>query len=271
MSFSKKIRRALNIFLCQRMDINYLYWFLVHAPKIDRFKNIHKGQDCFIIGNGPSLNKMDLTLLKDYYTFGLNKIFLLFDKIDLNLSYHVAVNPYVIKQSKTEIESLTCPSFLSYMAAKKLITPKPHIHFLATGPSNPSFKEDSTNILSEGWTVTFVALQLAFYLGFRRVFLIGVDHNFKVSGRPNEAQELSKNDVNHFDPNYFKGHEWQLPDLQGSEISYHLAQFYFERAGRAIYDATVDGKLNVFQKISFKEALNQCCRQTKNQPQEYMK
>jgi hypothetical protein len=201
---------------------------------------------------------MDLPPLNDYYTFGLNKIFLLLDRVDLNLSYHVAVNPYVIKQSIKEIESLTCPSFLSYRVARKLVEPKPHIHFIATGLDDHVFKEDIINIINEGWTVTFVALQLAFYLGFQRVFLIGVDHNFKVTGRPNEAQKMSGNDINHFDPNYFKGHEWNLPDLQRSEISYQLAKLYFEKDGREIFDATLDGKLNVFEKIKYEEALKQC-------------
>ncbi len=38
--------------------------------------NIHHGQRCFIIGNGPSLQRTDLTKLKDEFTFGMNRIYL---------------------------------------------------------------------------------------------------------------------------------------------------------------------------------------------------
>ena len=101
-------------------------------------------------------------------------------------------------------------------------------------------------------------MQIAYYMGFKNVYLIGVDHNFKTTGAPNEKQFLKGNDVNHFDPNYFGNKEWHLPDLQGSEISYHLAKFFYERNGRRIYDATIDGKLQIFQKISLDNALEAC-------------
>ena len=38
------------------------------------FKDIHKGQRCFIVGNGPSLNDEDLSLLENEYVFTVNKI-----------------------------------------------------------------------------------------------------------------------------------------------------------------------------------------------------
>lgn len=257
MELSKKLKRAASIYLCQQCKLVYLKWFFLHAPKLERFKDIHKGQSCFIIGNGPSLNKMDLSQLKGCHVFGLNKIYLLFDKADLKLTYHVAINPFVIQQSKDILENLSCPTFLSYLAAKDVVEHKPHIQFLATS-GGIRFNEDILNLISEGWTVTYVALQLAYYMGFEKVFLIGVDHNFKAQGIPNEKQILQEDDVNHFDPNYFKNQTWQLPDLQGSEISYQLAKFYYERNGRKVYDATLGGKLTVFDKIDFERALQIC-------------
>ncbi|OGW40622.1 MAG: hypothetical protein A2Y97_05005 [Nitrospirae bacterium RBG_13_39_12] len=217
---------------------------------------MHKGEGCFIIGNGPSLKTMDLKPLKDYHTFGLNKIYLIFDRVDLNLSYHVAVNPLVIEQSAREFESLVCPSFLSYRDARYLVRNLEHIYFIAwRGPI--TFQEDITKEI-HGSTVTYIAMQIAYYMGFSKVFLIGVDHNFKVMGNPNEKQFLVGEDVNHFDPKYFSSKEWHLPDLEASELDYHLARFYFSRSGRQIYDSTVGGKLQIFQKISYEKALEMC-------------
>lgn len=202
---------------------------------------------------------MDLSSLNKYHVFGLNKIFLLLDKIDLKLSYHVSVNPLVIEQSWKQIINLDCPSFVSYLPATQCSLLGKNVFYLATKPVDPLvFNKDIVNVISEGWTVTYVALQIAYYMGFKNVFLIGVDHNFIVNGSPNETQLMNGDDQNHFDPNYFKGQKWDLPDLEGSEISYNLAKFVFSRNNRKIFDATLNGKLQIFDKISFNDALNLC-------------
>jgi hypothetical protein len=236
-------------------DIEYINWYITQRVRLRNFRNIHQGEDCFIIGNGPSLKKMDLAPLKKYHTFGLNKIYLLFDKTDLNLSYHVAVNPLVIEQSVRDFETLLhCPSFLSYRPAHQLVNHCDHIYYIMTDGSC-LFQQDLTRQLFEGYTVTYVAMQIAFYMGFDRVFLIGVDHKFTAKGKENEKQYLSGEDPNHFDPTYFSNQEWHLPDLEASELSYRLARFFYTRNKRSIYDATLDGKLNIFPKISYEQAL----------------
>jgi hypothetical protein len=59
-------------------------------------------------------------------------------------------------------------------------------------------------------------------------------------------------DPNHFSGKYFgKGFRWQLPDLEGSERAYRMARAAFEADGRKVVDATVGGKLTVFEKVDF--------------------
>ena len=48
---------------------------------LEGFRDRYAGKRCFIIGNGPSLREMDLSALRDEYTFGLNRIYLMFEKI----------------------------------------------------------------------------------------------------------------------------------------------------------------------------------------------
>ncbi len=225
-----------------------------------KFKDLHKGESCFIIGNGPSLNKMDLKLLDSVKTIGMNKIYFMFDRIKLDLDYYVSVNPLVIEQSKKEIEDLIqCPCFVSKKPAERYLSQKEHIYKI-TASNHWGFYEDINNGCSEGYTVTFVALQIAYYLGFENVFLIGVDHNFNQKGKPNEKQVMEENDSNHFDPRYFKGQEWHLADLEASELSYRMAKLAFERNGRNIYDATLGGKLDIFPKVTFEKALEMANR-----------
>ena len=44
-----------------------------------------------IVGNGPSLAGMDLSPLRDEFTFGLNRSYLMFDRIGFNTTFLVAV------------------------------------------------------------------------------------------------------------------------------------------------------------------------------------
>jgi hypothetical protein len=236
---------------------SYLRWQLGHAGKLRKFRDRHRGEDCFIIGNGPSLNDMDLTALRGHHTFGLNKIYLIFDRVDLDLSYHVSVNRHVIAQSRDQFEAMTCPTFVSFLGAGDKLSACEHVHYLLTNGLH-GFHKNLQEPISEGYTVTFVAMQIAYYMGFRRVFLIGVDHSFETDGQPNEAQTMEGEDVNHFDPDYFRGQTWQLPDLQGSELSYRMARFAFQRNGRQILDATVGGQLEIFPKIPYEVALREC-------------
>jgi hypothetical protein len=101
-------------------------------------------------------------------------------------------------------------------------------------------------------------MQLAYYMGFTDVILIGVDHRFAVSGPAHQIVESAGPDNSHFDPNYFgKGFRWQLPDLETSGIAYGLARATFEKAGRRIVDATVGGALTIFPKMSLEKAIGQ--------------
>jgi hypothetical protein len=98
--------------------------------------------------------------------------------------------------------------------------------------------------------VTYVAMQIAFHLGFQEVILVGVDHSFATIGPANKLVRATGPDPNHFDPDYFGvGVRWQLPDLETSEIAYRLARDRYQADGRIIRDATVGGRLTIFPKV----------------------
>jgi hypothetical protein len=242
----------------RRSDKGYIDWFYNYRPALLKYKDIHKGEDCFIIGNGPSLNRTDLNLLKGYHVFGLNKIHMIFEKYPLlSLSYHVTVNSLVIEQMQKELNEdvMRCPSFLSYHAAEKHNFKRSNVHKILTN-AQWSFYKSLKEPISEGYTVTYVAMQIAYFMGFKNVFLVGVDHNFTQTGKANEEQTLKVDDANHFHPDYFKGMQWHLADLEGNEASYALARHQYHADGREVMDATIDGRLNIFQKVRFEEALN---------------
>jgi hypothetical protein len=214
------------------------------------FKDKHKGERCFVIGNGPSLKDTDLTLLRNEFTFGLNRIYLLFDRIGFPTSYFVSVNRLVVEQCARDIAELPCPKFISWHA-RDLIEFTDDMMFVLP-KSGPTFYADITRGVWGGATVTYVALQIAYYLGFQKAILVGVDHSFTTEGRPHATVVSQGDDLNHFDRAYFgKGFRWQLPDLETSEQAYRMAKSRFERAGREVIDATIGGKLQVFPKVDY--------------------
>jgi len=214
------------------------------------FKDKHKGERCVIIGNGPSLNQMDLSFLKHEICFGTNKIFLGFKQWDFLPTYYVAVNRLVIKQNAAQICQIPCPKFISNRGIPDL-EPQEDLMFIRTHPDNGQpFCPDPTQGLQEGNTVTYVAMQLAYYMGFETVILIGVDHDYKTPGIPHTEVVSEAKDPNHFHPDYFgDGVKWHLPDLAGSERFYKIAYAYFWVNGRQILDATVGGNVLFFRRL----------------------
>lgn len=224
-----------------------------HSLGMAGFQNRHRGERCVIIGNGPSLKRMDLGFLKNEVTFGLNKIFLGFETWDFRPTYYVSVNPLVLRQNVPEILAVDCPKFLSRPNALGFFPPRDDIFYLETFWTW-IFSKDASRGIFEGYTVTYVALQLAYFMGFERVYLIGVDHSFMAQGAPNQEVVSQGSDPNHFHDDYFgKGVSWHLPDLENSERAYTLARMMFEGDGRNVFDATYNGKLTIFPKVDYQK------------------
>jgi ubiquinone/menaquinone biosynthesis C-methylase UbiE len=224
--------------------------------RLAAYKDRHAGQHCVIIGNGPSLNQMDLSFLKKEITFGTNRIYLGFEKWDFTPTYYVSVNPLVLEQSAAEISKINAPKFISHHGLP-FLTDSDQLMFLASLDS-PCFSRDPRQGVWEGYTVTYVTMQLAYFMGFEQVILIGVDHSFTAPGQPNQEVVSGGTDPNHFHPDYFgKGVRWHLPDLQNSEVAYRMAKYAFNAEERTILDATVGGKLTIFPKVDYRQTFFQ--------------
>ena len=215
-----------------------------------------RGERAFIIGNGPSLRQTDLSRLRNEVTFGMNRIYLLFPELGFTTTYFVSINDLVINQCVNEILELSMPKFLSWRSHRflppDLELASRDLNFLFTTYTGEHFSRRATGRLWEGATVTYVALQLAFHMGFEQVILVGVDHKFTCQGDANQTVISTGEDPNHFHPDYFgKGFKWQLPDLETSERAYRLAQEVFKEANRQVLDATVGGELAIFPKVDY--------------------
>ena len=200
---------------------------------------------------------MDLTLLRDEHVFGLNRIMLHPAFAEWRRVYYCCVNPFVLEQNATEIASLDTVKFLPWEHRRVVKSAATNgksagVDVWLRTRHQPSFSYDLTNWMWQGATVTYVAIQIAFHMGFSDVVLIGVDHHYSRSGQPNKLVTSRDADPDHFSAEYFgPGAQWQLPDLMQSETAYRLARQSFEQEGRRIRDATVGGRLEVFEKVRY--------------------
>lgn len=205
-----------------------------------------------LVANGPSLNLMALDFLKDEVVIGMNKIFLGFRKFKFYPRYYVAVNKIVLAQSAEKIKSMNCVKFVP-THSKQIISEDALTYHIETRNPQKRFSDDISVGVHEGWTVTYVALQIALFLGFKEVVIIGMDHHYAFSGQPNERCILEGPDTNHFTPDYFGGGQlWDNPDLNRSEESYIIARSEFEKKEARIIDATLGGSCNIFQKADYR-------------------
>lgn len=234
-------------------------WRRESMRRLAALKNSHAGERAFIIGNGPSLKNTDMSKLKNEITFGMNRIYLMFPELGFHTTYLSVVNDLVIEQSAADLAALDLPKFLCWrsrrhFSASQFSGPRSAAlpTFLYSTYDSPRFSRDVRGRIWEGATVTYVTMQLAFHMGFSQVYLIGVDHSYQAQGRPNTTVTSQGDDPNHFDSRYFgAGFRWQLPDLETSELAYRMARSAYEAAGRTLQDATVGGKLTIFEKVEY--------------------
>lgn len=262
-SFPSTVRRIAERILGERcsrkLATSYGKWCDMMDPKfrtslkrITALKDKHRGERCFIIGNGPSLKKIDLSLLRGEATIGSNRIYLLFDQLGFSTTYYVAVNRLVVEQCAHEIVSLPCTKFISRHSQDLIGFTETTMFLQSRYDHGPRFFTDITEGVWEGATVTYVALQIAYYMGFRKVILIGVDHYYAAKGKPHATVVSQGGDLDHFNPHYFgKGFRWNLPDLETSELAYRIAKHVYGHMNREVVDATLDGCLQIFPKVDF--------------------
>jgi hypothetical protein len=236
-------------------DLHFTSW--ISRRRIRLWKDRFKNEQAVILCNGPSLNLVDFDQLREanVFCFGLNKINLIFNRTDFRPSVIVAVNSFVVSQNAEFYNTTLLPLFLDHRC-QHLIHFRKNIHFMHAIPQMRKFARDCSISVAEGATVTFVAMQLAFHMGFTKVALVGCDHSFSQVGQANKIVQSGEADPNHFDPRYFpNGVKWQLPDLLASELQYDTAKDVFERYNREIVNCTTGGYLEVYRRMPLKDFL----------------
>lgn len=252
------IKLIYKLFGYQFLEIPDKFYF-IKKNKIHSLKNKFKGESCIIIGNGPSLNKIDMDYLKDKNTFGVNSIFY---KDRFVPKFYTVEDTHVLKDNLKKIRSLDYEYQFFPSIYKKYLGKKDSYYYfnmnrgfyepLSPNYENSRFSYDISRTIYCGQSVTIINLQIAHYLGFDTVALIGMDFDYVI---PESATVVGKDiisnddDPNHFHPEYFgKGKSWHDPKLYNVLKSYKLVKTVYENSNKKIINCTIGGRLEVFDR-----------------------
>lgn len=242
-------------------------WHTVFVPaEIERLRalrNAYSDKDrCFIIGNGPSLNSMDLNLMKNDIVFCSNSFFLKFNDLEFTPSF-ITVEDHLVAEDNFEV-------FNNLKGIKKIF-PIDLRHILADDCETywVNFRRAFLNIRKDGnfkfnvqedifyWggTVLYMNLQLAAFMGFKKIYLIGVDLSYSIPKDASIAGSVitsNSDDPNHFDGTYFgKGKRWHLPETQRMQNSFVNAHSSLSESGISLFNATYGGNLKDVPRVDY--------------------
>lgn len=224
---------------------SYRDYLLSPNPKrLINLKDNHFGDVCFVIGNGPSLASSDLDKLKNFTTFGSNFVFKMNDFLPTYYfvqDYMHLKNEQLLERIR-EISPKTTLTFLPFNIIpnkqKKQFDNIIYFYLNLPNVKSRSFSFDISEYIEDGWTVTYSILQCAIYMGFKSIYLLGLDNN----------------DTGHFyDSN--TTNEACIQPNESSDKSYRYLKSVLP-SNLKIVNCTKGGALEVFERMSLDKVLS---------------
>ncbi len=230
-----------------------------YGKKLSLFRDIYDGQVCFLIGNGPSLKPEDLTVLhnNNIKSFASNRIYNTYDKTPWRTDFLVSEDEYVLEEIKDNINEMVCEyKFIPiHLKWYKNINIKNAIYFnqsfYKAGDSRKFSEDIAHDIVCRGTVITTCA-QIAIYMGFKKIYLIGVDHSFSRMTDKNGNLIINNNVKDHYgvEKNADENTKGIFNVDNATQAFMDLKEFANAK-GVEIYNATRGGKLEVFPRVNF--------------------
>ncbi len=218
--------------------------------EINEFRNRHREKKLFLACTGPSLNDVPLHMLENKWVMTLNRGYLL---EGLNPDYLVTADKRIEANEKfvSEILKLNVTVFSNKIIGDNIV----NYNFGSKG-----FSTNASRGVKLGHSVTVVALQLAYYMGFDPVIIVGMNHNISYKGTLRTGMEYQniEGDKNHFRSDYYeKDYKYRYQNLDAVANSYSQAREVFENNGRKLYNASSKTSLpdSIITRINLKDVL----------------
>lgn len=234
-----------------------------NTEEFKKLKGKYADKRCFIIGNGPSLTVDDLNMLKNEITFGSNRIFTIYGKTDWRPTFYANQDQVVLENMLGELNDTVSQSELSFISAHNYslcgeqLKSLNNVLWMAKRFSPPhnnryGFSSDASKEVIEGLTITYTCMQLAAFMGFSEIYLLGIDHNYPIE--IDDDGNIIKNDGSvkaYFGDAMVSMNDINLPKVVEMTRAYISAEKYSKENGFRIYNATRGGKLEAFERVDF--------------------
>jgi len=232
----------------------------------------HRGQRCFIVCTGPSIKTQDLTGLATEQVIAVSNFFVHPQYEAIAPAYHCFV-PY-----HPPITEAGWQTWMDEAAAKtgdaKLLMPlcdrerneqggrldQRRRHYFHLSPISDAWsRRDPLGPLPTPQSVSIMALVLAFVMGFERVVLLGVDHDWILSldagSHFYEESEhaLVRAGYNEKQMSTDLGHAWRSYDRLW--LQYREVRRWAEDIGVSVVNATPGGLLDMFPRVRLEDEL----------------
>lgn len=238
-----------------------------------KFHNIHQGERIFIIGNGPSIKNTDLTKIKNAKKMVVSNFYMHEDYNIIKPDYYcfaqftyndVLTDSFYDKWLFEIGEKSGNPQFFFDISEKRLIDKcsifkGKKINYMCLDALNLDYYDevDITNKILRGQSVTIDCIQLAIYMGFKQIYLVGVEHSEIVTGQYdyfyNRDQNIIGDKDSHHLPNgkVTSGFEMELFMKNNLWNQYRKLKMIAKVNEIDIFNATKSGILDVFSKVDY--------------------
>ena len=249
--------------------------FSISSKKINRLKKLKGDHDeCFIIGGGPSIKKQNLNFLDKKFTIVHNAFFLLKDVYSFTPSLYVLEDPLPAEDNATELNKIKDIPLVVPYKLKKFIKNRDNVTFInfdytyidsreTTVEKDLQFQFSENFAKKSYWggTVVYFSLQIAYFLGFKKIYLFGVDLSYQI---PSSAKingniiTSTDSDDNHLHKDWFgKGKRWHFPRQDRMQTAIEYAINFLSKKGVEVYNFSPVSKIRGAKNLDFNKFINE--------------
>ena len=238
------------------------------------FKNIHEKKRLFILCCGPSIQKMDLTVLQNEFTMAVSCFYLHKDIRIIHPTYYCSAQwsgqwsdetaKNVGLEYVREIKKYTEDSRYFFSVHDKEMIEKSaafdidEVYYYDFGISSLLYEEfDFCQKIMPIQSVTILCLQLALYMGFQEIYLLGTEHDYLAKGKYlhfyNKNDSIVDQKIKRTDSQGNLNHTFaiELEAIHTLWEQYKRVNRLAEKQGVKIYNATPAGVLDIFERVDF--------------------
>jgi hypothetical protein len=196
---------------------------------ISDLKNKYSGRDVYILANGPSVKENDLSKLKNEIVIGMNGNPVLDEKYNFETDFYLLSDVRFLKNP--EKKAIYKRNKSKYRILRSELSSLDEMRdentYYVRGLDINGFNKDLEVGYNHGATTVMLGIHLAYYIGAKNIYLLGMDLNYSNNGR------------------FYKEAKFQEPDIDLSTQIYNVNFAYKELLNKNIklYNCSKDSLL----------------------------